>query len=198
MIDQHRYFVVNRSRFLADCAVGAPKSRLLSMFNAMHAATVRKLVTTACMAVIAAATLVFSDDARALPASGAAHGLVESRTLLVRDGCGRGMRYSNRRDTCVEDFDRDRGFDRGRGFRDAPRRNFRDECGRGMRFSNSRQRCVFIDGDRGGRDDGAAAAAAAVGIIGAIVGSGHRERGDQRRSDGPRHQGDGSQRPGNR
>ena len=30
---------------------------------------------------------------------------IESQLLEVRDGCGRGMRFSNRRQACVEDFD---------------------------------------------------------------------------------------------
>ena len=31
---------------------------------------------------------------------------IESQLLEVRDGCGRGMRFSNRQQACVEDFDR--------------------------------------------------------------------------------------------
>jgi hypothetical protein len=58
----------------------------------------------------------------------------------------------------------------------------RDGCGRGFRFSYRRQTCVPI---RRGPvvDPGAAAAAAAIGVIGAIVTSGQRAN---RRGPGPR------------
>ena len=49
----------------------------------------------------------------------------------------------------------------------------RDGCGRGFRFSNRRQACVPMDqGQRGYVDPGAAAAVTAIGVIGAIVGTG--------------------------
>ena len=56
----------------------------------------------------------------------------------------------------------------------------RDGCGRGFRFSNRRQSCVPIHHGRGSVDPGAAAAITAIGVIGAIVGSGnsgHRRSG---------------------
>ncbi len=103
-------------------------------------------------------------DANALPLALAKSADVEQMTVMVRDGCGRDMRFSNSRQTCVEEFD-----DR-RQFRDEPRRAFRDECGRGMRFSNSRQGCVWIDEGRH-LGEGEIAAGVALGVLGAIVGS---------------------------
>ena len=76
----------------------------------------------------------------------------DSDLLLVRDGCGRGMRFSNSRQRCVEDF--------GGGPRVEP------GCPRGMRFSNSRGRCVEMGG---GVDPGAAVI---QGIIGGVLGAG--------------------------
>lgn len=110
---------------------------------------------------VAAAGLsaLVSSDAVAAPLAVAKPAAVESHTLLVRDGCGRGMRFSNSRQACVEDFgegrgdygegprgygDRPRGPGYGDGYRDAPRVMVPD-CGRGMRYSNSRQACVYID-----------------------------------------------------
>jgi hypothetical protein len=91
---------------------------------------------------------------------------VESLTVMVRDGCGRGMRFSHSRDTCVEQFDDRRRF--------REERVFRNECRRGQRFSNRRQRCVWIDEDRRGEvDGGAVAAGVALGVLGAVLGSGN-------------------------
>ena len=75
----------------------------------------------------------------------------ESSLLLVRDGCGRGYRYSHRAGGCVEDY---------RGpppvyvrpappppvyIRPAPPPPvYRPACPPGMRFSNSRQACVWM------------------------------------------------------
>jgi hypothetical protein len=68
----------------------------------------------------------------------------EGDVTLVRDGCGRGMRYSNRRGGCVPI---DRGPDPAAAIIGgvinqaiSPRRG--DGCPRGWRFSNSRGRCV--------------------------------------------------------
>ena len=72
--------------------------------------------------------------------------------LQVRDGCGRGLRFSNRRNRCVpieREFEGDRGFDRER-----------DNDG-GRRF---RRR----DGD-GNSAAGAVAAGVVLGIIGATA-----------------------------
>ena len=57
----------------------------------------------------------------------------------------------------------------------------RDNCGRGFRFSYRRQACVPMHrGGHVGVDPGAAAAATAIGVIGAIVTGGHRHRGHAR------------------
>jgi len=60
----------------------------------------------------------------------------DSDVTLVRDGCGRGMRYSERRGRCVEQRDAD------------PIRPFIRElvrpigCSPGYRWSERRERCV--------------------------------------------------------
>jgi hypothetical protein len=72
----------------------------------------------------------------------------ESDVLQVRDGCGRGMRFSNRRNRCVpieREFRRDDDFeDEGQGRRRSQRRN---------------------------NDSDAAAAAVATGVILGIIGA---------------------------
>lgn len=130
------------------------------------ASSIRAYWTTmlALLAFAAAMTGLSAPDANALPLALAKSADVGQVTVMVRDGCGRGMRFSNSRQTCVEAFD-----DR-RQFRDEPRRVFRDECGRGQRFSNSRQRCVWIE-ERRHVDDGEVAAGVALGVLGAIIGS---------------------------
>jgi hypothetical protein len=132
--------------------------------------------------LIAAATMSVADRAGASPLAAGKGMTIDSQLLPVRDGCGPGMRFSNSRQSCVEDFDRGpQRFDDRREFR----RDFRrgEDCGRGMRFSNSRQRCVFIDEDR--RDDsGAAAAAVAVGVMGAVIGAAAASNSDNNRRNG--------------
>jgi hypothetical protein len=118
-----------------------------------------------------AAGLILTIGAAAVPAAAAPLAPTaaisdDSLAIPVRDGCGPGQPFSNSRQMCVEDFGGRRDF---RG--DDRRGNFRDECGRGLRFSNNRGRCVPIDEGRRGRDDGAAAAAVAVGVIGAAIGA---------------------------
>ena len=107
----------------------------------------------------------------------------DSLVTQVRDGCGPGLRFSNSRQRCVEDFGGRSDF---RG--DDRRGDFREGCGRGMRFSNNRGRCVPLDDGRRGRDDeGAAAAAAAVGVLGAVIGAAAANNDRQgRRGDGRR------------
>lgn len=112
---------------------------------------------------------------------------VETHVVQVRDGCGQGMRYSDRRGGCVEDFDGGpRGYD-DRGppppppiydRRPPPPEYYRGDarpmpdCGRGMRFSNSRQGCVPIEERVDNRGDADVAAGALVGgAVGAIIGS---------------------------
>lgn len=56
---------------------------------------------------IGAASVLVAADARALPLAPAQPAAAtESGITLVRDGCGRGMRYSNRRGGCVPQYDR--------------------------------------------------------------------------------------------
>lgn len=144
-------------------------------------------------AAMAAATLLGA-SAQAAPMPLATGMVVESQVLQVRDGCGRDMRYSERRGGCVEDFDGGPGYDRGPpGYDRRPpppdydRRppppayggpDYRGDprgvpdCGRGMRFSNSRQACVRIEGavdDRGNND--VVTGALIGGAVGALVGS---------------------------
>lgn len=113
---------------------------------------------------LAAAALMFAiatPPAEAAPLSAAATALaapatLDSHVLQVRDGCGRGRRYSNRRDRCVEDFDDRRGppVRRGQpvdpgvaimqgviGGMVAPRG--RPGCPRNMRWSDRRNACVY-------------------------------------------------------
>ena len=93
-------------------------------------------ITTFAIAVGAVSALL-AVDAGALPVASVAHqAAAENNLVLVRDGCGRGMRYSHRRQRCVEE---------GRGGPPVvivPGREFRDRCGRGWRYSHSRGRCV--------------------------------------------------------
>jgi hypothetical protein len=96
------------------------------------------------LAVGAFALLAGPADAAPLTSSKSAISQSDETVLtLVRDGCGRGMRFSNRRQACVPQGG---GVDPGTaiiqgiigGVVNAPR-----GCGRGMRWSNSRGRCVF-------------------------------------------------------
>ena len=88
-------------------------------------------------------------DANAAPltfAKGVIAQVQDSNLTLVRDGCGRGMRFSNRRQACVPQGGG--GVDPGaaivhgiiQGVVGSGGRG--DGCPRGMRFSNSRQACV--------------------------------------------------------
>ena len=77
-------------------------------------------------------------------------GAQEGDVILVRDGCGRGMRWSERRQACVESF----GGPPPRAVVVVP------NCRPGWRWSNSRQGCVPM----GGGVDPAAA------IIGGVIG----------------------------
>jgi len=107
----------------------------------------------ALMIAIGGSFASLTSEANAMPLAPAKNaitqsGAQDSDVTLVRDGCGRGMRFSNSRQRCVED---------GGPRRDEPARVINriinqsvgggagrrgDGCGRGMRFSNSRQRCV--------------------------------------------------------
>jgi hypothetical protein len=92
------------------------------------------LKTIALMAAIAAIAAIPA-GAGALPLAHQKAGIANSDTVqLVREGCGRGMQWSERRRRCVEDNPRAqiRDFIRG-GER---------SCGRGLRWSERRGRCV--------------------------------------------------------
>ena len=87
-------------------------------------------------------------EAGAMPFAPAQNGFTADDTMLVRDGCGRGMRFSERRGRCVPDDDRDARVC-PRGFRWSERRDrcvpdevVREACPPGFRFSESRQACV--------------------------------------------------------
>jgi hypothetical protein len=109
-----------------------------------------------------------------------------SDIVQVRDGCGPGMRFSERRQACVEDFDRGppppRYYeDRGPRYVAPPPRRYVD-CGPGKRYSERLQGCVWIDGERRS-DDGAAAAAVAGGLLGAAIGAAAGSRDGDRNRD---------------
>jgi hypothetical protein len=101
--------------------------------------------------VVAAAILAVSafvvSDADAMPIA-PVDGFASGDTTLVRDGCGRGMRFSERRGRCVPDEDRDvavcpRGFRWSDGRqRCVPEVRVREACPPGFRFSERRERCV--------------------------------------------------------
>lgn len=111
---------------------------------------VRTLRTLTAATAAVAFTALLATSASALPAGSVQQPPAASETIQVRDGCGRGMRYSNRRDRCVRSNDDRRGNDAGRAinrmFNQAigggSQRRGRDVCGRGFRFSHNRGRCV--------------------------------------------------------
>ena len=115
--------------------------------------------TLASLAVmIAVGATLLAGNAGAAPIAPATSAIVQSAAqdsdvTLVRDGCGRGMRFSNRLQACVEDY--------GGG---GPR-VVEPGCPPGTRFSNNRQACVPVGGyvDPG--------AAVIQGIIGGVVGA---------------------------
>jgi hypothetical protein len=107
-------------------------------------------VSLALFVAMAGTVLLAAGSADAAPLALGKSAIAQSEALdggviLVRDGCGRGMRYSNRRGGCVP---QDRGgVDPAAAIIGgviggvlAPRRG--DGCPRGWRFSNSRGRCV--------------------------------------------------------
>lgn len=65
-----------------------------------------KTITTA--AAAGALTALLTVGASALPLAPLKQPGAESNLILVRDGCGRGMRYSNSRDRCVSKSSRGR------------------------------------------------------------------------------------------
>ena len=90
------------------------------------------LKTATLTVAIAAMSALFALDASALPLAAAKQqAAVESQLTLVRDGCGRGMRFSNHRQSCVEDFQSQPQI-----------RVIRAECPHGWHFSNRERGCV--------------------------------------------------------
>jgi hypothetical protein len=103
---------------------------------------------------VGSAALLSSASAGALPvgpASAPAVSAAEGDLLLVRDGCGRGYRYSNRRGGCVPDYDGGppRYAPPPRYYAPAPAvvlpvpRVVIPACPPGQRYSNSRRMCVW-------------------------------------------------------
>jgi len=109
--------------------------------------------TVALMLALGSSFAPTAGDANAAPltfAKGAIAQVQDGNLTLVRDGCGRGMRFSNRRQACVPQGGG--GVDPGavimqgviQGLVGSGGGGVRrgDGCPRGMRFSNSRQACV--------------------------------------------------------
>jgi hypothetical protein len=103
--------------------------------------------------VLAAAIggLLLAGDAGAVPLAGARHGIAASGDVtLVRDGCGRGFRWSNSRQACVPEFRGPPGCPPGFRWSDYRQTCVPLEriapvvpaCPPGFRWSNSRQTCV--------------------------------------------------------
>lgn len=163
-----------------------------------------RLLAVGALTLVGAAAMSLASDAQAGPLPLGKGATIASHVVQVRDGCGPGMRYSDRRDACVEDFDGGpRGYD-DRGpppppmydrrppppeydrrpppppayYRSEPRPM--PDCGRGMRFSNSRQACVPVDDVVDNRGNGDVAAGALVGgAVGALIGSAIRNDADR-------------------
>jgi hypothetical protein len=95
-------------------------------------------ITTFAIA-IGAVTALFAFDAGALPvAATQQQASADDNLVLVRDGCGRGMRYSHRRQRCVVD-----GGGGPPPVVIVPGGVVRDGgCARGWRWSHRRGRCV--------------------------------------------------------
>lgn len=99
---------------------------LRSVIGSMSFASLALLLT------LGAGSALTATSASAMPLGAARAPVVAGDLLLVRDGCGRGMRWSNRRERCVEDDSHSRRDSRGS----------REECPRGWRYSERFERCV--------------------------------------------------------
>ena len=99
-------------------------------------------------AAVGALGALVTFEAGAMPLSPVEQGFGVSDLMLVRDGCGRGMRFSERRQRCVPDVEREiavcpRGFSWSDGRqRCVPEVRVQEGCPPGYRFSDSRQACV--------------------------------------------------------
>lgn len=93
------------------------------------------LKTIALTAALGALAALMPAGAGALPLAQDKAGIAASDTvLLVREGCGRGMQWSERRRRCVPDS-------AGAQVRDMVR-GVTDRCGPGRHYSERRGRCV--------------------------------------------------------
>jgi hypothetical protein len=91
------------------------------------------LKTLALTIAVGAGCALLAAEARALPlAQGKAGAGAPEAVQLVREGCGPGMQWSERRRRCVADNPRAM-------LRDLTRH---DRCGRGFHWSDRRGRCV--------------------------------------------------------
>jgi hypothetical protein len=99
------------------------------------------LKTIALTAALGAAAALMPAGAGAMPLAQDKAGIAASDTvLLVREGCGRGMQWSERRRRCVPDSAGAQIRDLMRG--GEVRGGGRERCGRGLRWSERRGRCV--------------------------------------------------------
>ena len=126
-------------------------------------------VSLALVAAVAGAFLLAAGSAEAAPlALGKAIAqseVLDGEVILVRDGCGRGLRWSHRRQMCVENFDRG-----------PPAVVVVPNCRPGWRWSNGRQACVPAGG--GGVDPAAAIIGGVIGTaVGIAAGANNRPRG---------------------
>ena len=98
------------------------------------------LKTIAFAAVLGIMAALIPGGAGALPLAQDKAGIAsQDSVLLVREGCGRGMQWSERRRQCVPDSANAQIRDMMRG---GEVRGGRDRCGRGMRWSERRGYCV--------------------------------------------------------
>ena len=94
---------------------------------------------------ISAMALVPSGNAGAFPIAPDAGAGLESNVLQVRDGCGRGMRYSNRMGGCVQDYGGPPPYGGPpRYMPPPPPPRYGPGCPPGMRWSNGRGMCVYF------------------------------------------------------
>ena len=129
-----------------------PRFRATATFAAVSLPSFQKELQMRSLAyavAIGSMALLTSGSAGALPnAPGESAFGVASNLLLVRDGCGRGMRFSNRMQACVEEFDRGppppRFSDDFRRPPPPPPRVFIPPCPPGQRYSSYRQACVWL------------------------------------------------------
>jgi hypothetical protein len=145
---RHARFLLQDSQGMLDPLRNCEQHERCPMFT-----NISRAMTGASLALIIAiggSAVLLSGAANAAPLALGKSAITQaddSDVTLVRDGCGRGMRYSHRRGGCVPS-DGPRGDDPGRviggiinrAIDPGPRRG--DGCGRGWRYSNSRGRCV--------------------------------------------------------